>query len=180
MKKLQSLCGLLGIQRTNTTAYHPQGNGRTERFNRTLESMIAKMTEENSQDWDLHIPHALYAYRTAIHESTDFSPFFLVFGRSATLPIDVMLGRSPLRTNIPMTHSEFIRLLQRRVQKTFTEVRGRLKAARMRQKQSHDKHSRMVNYEVDGCTHLWCNLVQQRNLPHFGEVPIPLLTKYRW
>ena len=177
MKKLQSLCGLLGIQRTNTTAYHPQGNGRTERFNRTLESMIAKMTEENSQDWDLHIPHALYVYRTAIHESTDFSPFFLVFGRSATLPIDVMLGRSPLRTNIPMTHSEFIRLLQRRVQKTFTEVRRRLKAARMR---SHDKHSRMVNYEVDGCTHLWCNLVQQRNLPHFGEVPIPLLTKYRW
>ena len=51
--------------------------------------MIAKMTEENSLDWDLHIPHALYAYRTAIHEST---PFFLVFGRSATLPIDLMLG----------------------------------------------------------------------------------------
>ena len=58
-KVMQSLCGLLGIQRTNTTAYHPQGNGQTERFNRTLESMIAKMTQENSQDWDLQIPHAL-------------------------------------------------------------------------------------------------------------------------
>ena len=32
----QSLCDLLGFQRTNTTAYHPQGNEQTETFNRTL------------------------------------------------------------------------------------------------------------------------------------------------
>ena len=88
-----------------------------------LESMFAKMTEENSQDWDLHIPHAIYASRTAIHESTNFSPFPLVFGRSATLPIDLMLERSQSRTNVPTTHSEFIRSLQHRVQEAFTEVR---------------------------------------------------------
>ena len=169
-KVMQSLCGLLGIQRTNTTAYHPQGNGQTERFNRTLESMIAKMTEENSQDWDLHIPHALYAYRTAIHESTDFSPFSLVFGRSATLPIDLMLGRSPSRTNIPTTHSEFIRSLQHRVQKAFTEVRGRLKVTRRRQKQSHDKHSRLVNYEVGDCVWLYTPVVQSGSTKKFSSL----------
>ena len=51
---------MLGMSRTNTTAYHPQGNGQTERFNRTLEAVLAKMTQENPQAWDIHIPHALF------------------------------------------------------------------------------------------------------------------------
>ena len=32
---IQHLCLLLGMERTWTTAYHPQGNGQVERFNRT-------------------------------------------------------------------------------------------------------------------------------------------------
>ena len=30
---ISSLCKTLGIERTQTTAYHPQGNGQVERFN---------------------------------------------------------------------------------------------------------------------------------------------------
>ena len=51
----------LGIERTQTTAYHPQGNGQVERFNRTLEAMLSKVVKENQKDWDLHIPKVLFA-----------------------------------------------------------------------------------------------------------------------
>ena len=53
---ISSLCQNLGITQTRTTAYHPQGNAQVERFNRTLEAMLAKTVSEHQQDWDQHIP----------------------------------------------------------------------------------------------------------------------------
>ena len=74
--------------------YHPEGNGQVERFNRTLEDMLAKtIGEGNQQNWDIYLPKALLAYRTSLHEVTGFTPYHLVFGHSPQLPIDVMLGR---------------------------------------------------------------------------------------
>ena len=90
---IKSLCATLGINRTQTTAYHPEGNGQVERFNRTLESMLAKVIADHQRDWDEHIQIALFAYRTAIHDSKGYTPFLVMFGRSPTLPIDVMLGQ---------------------------------------------------------------------------------------
>ena len=34
----------------------------------------------------------MFAYRTAIHEATGYTTFYVMFGRSPLLPIDVMLG----------------------------------------------------------------------------------------
>ena len=44
-KFFRYLCDLLGIDKTKTTAYHPQSNGFIERYNRTLQSMLSKLTE---------------------------------------------------------------------------------------------------------------------------------------
>ena len=43
---LKDICNLLGVKKINTTAYHPQTNGLTERFNRTLTDMLAKRVEK--------------------------------------------------------------------------------------------------------------------------------------
>ena len=91
---IQELCKLLGIQTTKTSAYHSEGNGQVEWFNRTLEDMLAKTIDEgNQQNWDIYLPKTLLAYRTSLHEVTGFTPYHLVFGHSPQLPIDVMLGR---------------------------------------------------------------------------------------
>ena len=40
---IYSLCDLLGIATTRTSAYHPEGNGQVECFNCTLQSILARI-----------------------------------------------------------------------------------------------------------------------------------------
>ena len=56
------LCKLLGMRKINTVAYHPQGNGLVENFNRTLQVMLGKHAKELGSSWELHLQQLLFAY----------------------------------------------------------------------------------------------------------------------
>ncbi|CAF0905539.1 unnamed protein product [Brachionus calyciflorus] len=79
---LKELCKLLKIEKLRTTAYHPQCNGKVERQNRTLKSIVAKYVNSNHTDWDLYLSSTLFAYNTAVHSSTGKSPYEILFGRT--------------------------------------------------------------------------------------------------
>jgi hypothetical protein len=78
----------MGIKKTRTTPYHTMGNGCTERWNKTLLSMIRTLEQEQKPNWKDYIPSLTYAYNCTRHESTKISPFELMFGRTPKLPID--------------------------------------------------------------------------------------------
>ena len=78
-----------GIQHRLTTAYHPQANGLDERFNQTLVNTLSKFVQENRQVWDEKLGEVVYAYNTAVQESTKHTPFEAMFGRMARLPVDL-------------------------------------------------------------------------------------------
>ena len=63
----QRMCELLDIDKTRTTALHPQSDGMVVRFNRTLENQSAIFVEKNQEDWDRWIPFVLMAYRSSVH-----------------------------------------------------------------------------------------------------------------
>ncbi|GBE78770.1 predicted protein [Sparassis crispa] len=77
----------LGIQHLHTSPYHPQMNGRLEKFNDMLVQTLARYTAPNRQDeWDQYLPDALLAQRAHVSRSHGASPFFLAFGRQPRLP----------------------------------------------------------------------------------------------
>ena len=83
------LCAKMKIKRRYTTPYYPHCNGLNERFNSELVHILAKVTEHQGKNWDLELPRALWAYRTSVKTSTGFTPFHLVYGKEALLPVEV-------------------------------------------------------------------------------------------
>jgi transposase InsO family protein len=84
--QMQNFLRCLKIQHNHTTPYHPQMNGRLEKFNDILMQMLVKMTAPQQQNqWDELLPDALLAHRTHTSSSTGVSPFFLLYGREACL-----------------------------------------------------------------------------------------------
>ena len=67
---INSLCNELGIQKTRTTPYHPQGNLSTEAFNRTLLTMLRTLEEDQKADWKSHVGSLVQAYNSTVHHTT--------------------------------------------------------------------------------------------------------------
>src|SRR5436190_6444581 len=86
-KLVDGLCKKFEIKHKLSSPYHPQTNGLVERFNRTLCESLAKVSEKEDE-WDIHIESVLFAYRKTKHRTTKVTPFFMVYGREAVLPID--------------------------------------------------------------------------------------------
>ena len=56
--------------------------------------MLVKVTESKKEAWSSYLDTCVFAYNTSRHESSKFSPFELMFGRRATLPIDIELRKA--------------------------------------------------------------------------------------
>ena len=96
---------LSGITRLRTTPYHPQGNGKVERFNRTLLNMLRTHSESQKHKWKDSLNKVVHVYNSNRNDATGFSPFYLLFGHSPRLPVDLMFGLS--REDTRMNHTEY-------------------------------------------------------------------------
>src|ERR1043165_927791 len=79
---------LTGTKQRITSAYHPQANGLVERQNRTIQGSLPKVLGSNQDRWPDALQGVLFAFRTARHKSTGQTPFEMMYGRKAVLPIE--------------------------------------------------------------------------------------------
>ena len=131
------ICKLLGVSKTRTTPYHPQSDGLVERFNHTLLNMLSIAAQDQERDWDVQLPLIMMAYRTSVQESTGATPFSLMFGREAHLPIDVMFGMPPGEESVSPSHYAF--LLRQRMEAAYHCVRSQLFMQQRRLKNLYDR-----------------------------------------
>jgi hypothetical protein len=90
-KVINELCQSYQTKHRLTSSYRPQTNGMVERFNRTLGECIAKLAYDNNKEWDQLLHSVLLAYRTKQHKTTGKTPFYLIYGKKVTLPLDLKI-----------------------------------------------------------------------------------------
>ena len=132
------ICKVLGIKKTRTTPYHPQGDGMVERFNRTLISLLSTAIKDHHTKWEDHLRATCMAYNTSEQSTTGFTPFFLMFGREARMPIDIMFGRPPEHEGL--SHPEYAIQLRDKFESSYDAVWQHRQRAFQRQKDLTIKH----------------------------------------
>ena len=88
----QELCSLAQVKKLHTSPYHPETNGQCEHFNATLISMLGTLPSHAKKNWQEWVATLTHAYNCTVSPVTGFSPYFLMFGRSLKLPLDIDLG----------------------------------------------------------------------------------------
>ena len=105
---VREVCKLVRTTKLNTSGYHLQCDSLVEKFNRTLVNMLSK--SKYGRDWDQHLPYLLFAYRVAMQESTQMSPFYLLYGREPRVPMETALNQphTVYQINFPDYCSELV------------------------------------------------------------------------
>ncbi|KAG1963495.1 retrotransposable element [Pimephales promelas] len=132
------VCQRLGVKKTRTTPLHPQSDGLVERFNRTLATQLAILTSQHQRDWDQHLPLVLWAYRTAVQESSQCTPAALMFGRELRTPVDLVFGSPPEPDITGGPELDYFRKLKERLSTVHQMAREALRDAGARQKRAYD------------------------------------------
>lgn len=134
----KELMKLLGTRMNMSSAFHPQTDGLTERYNRVLEEYLRSYVSATYDDWDEWLPLAQFAVNNSKQESLKATPFFLNSGRHPKTPATVTAN-----SDLPGAE-EFASSLHQAI----AEAKSALQAAQQRQKAVADGKTRPVEFSV--------------------------------
>nr|KYP47343.1 Retrotransposable element Tf2 [Cajanus cajan] len=87
--RVREFCRGIGIRMTFTSVEYPQSNGQAESANKVILSGLKKRVQDSGASWVEELPRVLWSYHTTVHSSTQDTPFNLVYGTDAMIPIEI-------------------------------------------------------------------------------------------
>lgn len=142
----KALCEIFSIKLSHTSPYHPQTNSTVERMNSYLEQSLRAYCDKDHSNWPDVLPGILMAYRcTPATQSTDYAPYYLVFGRDMRRPIDINLTpKANLSASAKTNLTQFLENLK--VSRTI--AKENMQRHKDYSKQLHDKKSAEPQFKI--------------------------------
>ncbi|XP_071727539.1 uncharacterized protein [Rutidosis leptorrhynchoides] len=88
---------------------YPQVNGQVEVTNRDIVDGIKARLGKHRQGWVDELQHVLWAHRTTPKDSTNETPFCLVYGTEVVIPAEVLIPTNRITTFDEQQNDESLR-----------------------------------------------------------------------
>ena len=131
------------VKQQRTPLYHPQANP-TERVNRVIGTAISAYVHDNHKKWDEKLPEIGCALRTALHESTNFTPYEIVFGMKMRTTGDEHNQNRFQPDEERLSHLKQI----------HEQVKANLLKAHAKNKKYYDLRTRARKFKVGDCVYV--------------------------
>ena len=138
---IKSITEMGHINHIKTSIYHPQSNTYAERPHRTMVDCLAKVSHKD--DWDVYVPSFTAAYNSSVSAGRKYSPFFLLYHRDPTVPLDTLL-----RDRGHYYGSDFFPAALETMHEAYHIVRKRIKYNNQRNRDYYNKNKKKVQFEV--------------------------------
>ena len=113
----------------------------TERFNRTLGSMLRLLPLREKHKWVEQIQTLTFAYNATVHETTGYAPFYLMFGRIPRLPVGVMF-KQVLQDPVVVDHGTYVKTLVSHLHEAANIAQQRTIKEQAKQSQGYNKKAK--------------------------------------
>ena len=141
---MKEVTRLLNIKQLTTTPYHPMCNGLTEKFNGPMKSMLKRLCSEQPRQWHRYINPLLFAYREVPQESTEFSPFELLYGRAVRGPMLILKELWTKEVEEPEVKNsyQYVFELREKLEDTLKLAHTELQKAQLKGKHYYDRKTK--------------------------------------
>ncbi|KAG9458315.1 hypothetical protein H6P81_002823 [Aristolochia fimbriata] len=149
-KVMDRFCKKFRIQQRTSTAYNPAANGLVEAFNKMLCKILKKTIGADKRSWDEKLGEALWAYRTSFRTPTQSTPYSLVYGTEAVLPLKVQLPslRIAVREGLTTEECAQMRLAElESLNEQRLEAQQRLECYQSRMTRAFNKKVRLRSFQ---------------------------------
>lgn len=86
---MEEFCKGLNIQQIFSSVEHPQTNGLADAANKVILMGLKKRLDNAKGRWAEGLPQVLWSYHTSLHSTTQETPFKLVYGSDAVIPMEI-------------------------------------------------------------------------------------------
>ena len=136
----KSLMSNLQVSLNFTTAFRPQGDGLTERTNRTLQEALRCFCSHDQSQWDLSLALVEFQFNNSVHSATGYTPFFLNYGYHPRHPA---MFFSQCESKVQSVEDFVARMAA-----DLTAAKDRMKIAQQRMKAAWDKGKKPIEFSV--------------------------------
>lgn len=140
-----------GFKQHKSSMYNAPANGLAEAFNKTLCNLLKKVVSRSKKDWHERLGEALWAYRTTHRTPTQATPYSLVYGVEAVLPLEKQIPSLRIAIQEGLTTEDNARLRLEELEaldERRLEAQQRLECYQARLSRAFNKKVRLRSFQV--------------------------------